>query len=97
MPVGNRIDRMGGKRNRKHTGHIQRGITRAFIAADGRDLTTLELLSWTHAQALYRGAPPRVREYLCWDVRRSAERLCERVGRGTGPGKPVLWRLRKPD
>ena len=51
-----RIDRFHGKRNYKRTGRVQRGITRAFIAAGGRDLTTPELMEWTHARALHRGA-----------------------------------------
>ena len=98
MPERNRIDRLGGKRNHKHTGHIQRGITRAFIAAGGRDLTTPELLSWTHAQALHRGASTWERNYLKGDVRRAAKRMCEQVGRssGKGRGRPVLWRLKTP-
>jgi hypothetical protein len=96
MPERNRIDRLGGKRNRKHVGSIQRGITRAFIAAGGRDLTTPELLSWTHARALHRGASTWEQNYLSGDVRRAAKRMCEQVGRSAGRGRPVLWRLRKP-
>jgi hypothetical protein len=96
MPERNRIDRLGGKRNHRHTGHIQRGITRAFIAAGGRDLTTPELLFWTHAQALHRGASTWERNYLSGDVRRAAKRMCEQAGRSTGPGRPVLWRLKTP-
>ena len=92
-----RIDRFHGKHNYKRTGHIQRGITRAFIAARGRDLTTPELLSWTHARALHRGASTWERIYLKGDVRRAAKRMCEQVGRSTGRGRPVLWRLRKPE
>jgi hypothetical protein len=74
-----------------------RGIQRAFIAGGGRDLTTSELLQWSHALVLHRGAPMRERHYLCKDVRRAADRLCERVGRSdTGRGRPVLWRLKTP-
>jgi hypothetical protein len=80
----------------KRIGRVRRGIIRAFIAAGGRDLTTSELLVWTHALVLYRGAPMRVRRYLCLDVRRSADRICERTGRGKGKGGPVLWRLKTP-
>jgi hypothetical protein len=91
-----RIDRFHGKRNYKRTGRVQRGITRAFIAAGGRDLTTPELMEWTHARALHRGASTWERNYLKGDVRRAAKRMCEQVGRSTGPGRPVLWRLRRP-
>jgi len=91
-----RIDRFHGKRNYKRTGRVQRGITRAFIAAGGRDLTIPELMEWTHARALHRGTSARERNYLKGDVRRAAKRMCEQVGRSTGPGRPVLWRLRKP-
>ena len=90
-----RIDRFHGKRNYKRTGHIQRGIMRAF-AAGGRDLTTPELMEWTHARALHRGTSARERNYLKGDVRRAAKRMCEQVGRSTGPGRPVLWRLKSP-
>jgi hypothetical protein len=34
---------------------------RAFIAGGGRDLTTSELLQWSHALELYRGASLRQR------------------------------------
>jgi hypothetical protein len=81
---------------RNRTGRVTRGITRAFIAAGNRDLTTSELLQWSHALELYRGAPMRVRRYYCQSVRRSAALLCDRVGRGKGSARPLLWRLRKP-
>jgi hypothetical protein len=42
-------------------GRVRRGITRAFIAGGGRDLTTSELLQWSHALELYRGASLRQR------------------------------------
>ena len=77
-------------------GRVRRGIQRAFIAGGGRDLTTSELLQWSHALELYRGASLRQRHYYCQWIRQAALRLCERVGRSDkGSGRPVLWRLRK--
>ena len=61
-------------------GRVRRGITRAFIAGGGRDLTTSELLQWSHALELYRGASLRQRHYYCQWIRQAALRLCERVG-----------------
>ena len=58
-------------------------------------LSTTELMAWTHALALYRGKRSR-REVLNHQrsIRRVAEQLCVRVGRGTGRGRPWLWRLK---
>jgi hypothetical protein len=54
----------------KRIGRVKRGILRAFIAAGNRDLTTSELLAWTHVRALYRGpCSGRVRHYYRKDVR----------------------------
>jgi hypothetical protein len=78
-------------------GRVRRGITRAFIAGGGRDLTTSKLLQWSHALELYRGASLRQRHYYCQWIRQAALRLCERVGRSDkGSGRPVLWRLKTP-
>jgi hypothetical protein len=97
MQSRNRADRFGTKRNYNRTGRVARGIQRAFIAAGGHDRTTLELLEWSHPRPLFLGVSARARHYLCWDVRRAAERLCVRVGRsGKGSGRPVLWRLKTP-
>ena len=75
----------------KRTGRVIRGITRAFIAAGNRDLTTSELLVWTHIRAVCEGRnSPRERHYYCKDVRRTADRIAERVGRSSkGEGRPM--------
>ena len=80
----------------KRIGRVRRGIIRAFIASGGRDLTTSELLLWSHVLALYRGpCSGYVRHYYRLDVRRCAEQFCERVGRSeTGRGRPMKWRLK---
>jgi hypothetical protein len=80
----------------KRVGRVRRGVLRAFIAAGNRDLTTSELLVWSHALELYRGVPMRVRRYYCQSVRRSAALLCDRIGRGKGSARPLLWRLKSP-
>jgi hypothetical protein len=83
-------------KNHKRIGRVQLGIRRAFIVAPDRLWSTSQLMEWTHALALYRGrSSHRERHYYCKDVRRAAERLCDRVGRSaTGSGRAVLWRLK---
>jgi hypothetical protein len=78
-------------------GRVRRGVARAFIANGYRDLTTSELLQWSHALELYRGASLRQRHYYCQWIRKAALRLCERVERSDkGSGRPWLWRLKTP-
>ena len=37
----------------------------------------------------------RVRRYYCQSVRRSAALLCDRIGRGKGSARPLLWRRKR--
>jgi hypothetical protein len=69
-------------------GPVQRRVRRAFIAMGKAALSTTELLLWTHPRA--RGTRHDRRRA----VRRACECYCERVGRSTSIGKPVLWRLK---
>jgi hypothetical protein len=81
-----RIDRLGSKRNYKHVGRVTRGIMRGFVASGGADLTTRQLMGWTHMRALYEGRRShRERHYYARDIRRAADRP-----------DGILWRLRKP-
>jgi hypothetical protein len=89
-----RIDRFGGKRNYQHIGRVTRGIMRGFIASGGADLTTRQLMGWTHARALHQGRSSyRERNYYAKDIRRAADRLAIRVGRRWPDG--IIWRRRE--
>ena len=91
-----RIDRLGSKRNYKHVGRVTRRIMRGFVASGGADLTTRQLMQWTHVRALYEGRnSPRERHYYARDIRRACQKLAIRVGRRWPDG--ILWRLRKPE
>jgi hypothetical protein len=81
-------------RNRPGTGRIQVRIRRAFTAAEPViELTTRQLMEWTHALSLHRGKTSyRERCNHSRAIRRAAERLCERVGRRWPDG--IVWRLR---
>jgi hypothetical protein len=77
------------RRARRHWGsRIRHRIFRAFSAANGRDLTTGELISWVFP----RHQPFRSGQYE--RVREAAAFFADRVGRSTGRGRPWLWRLK---
>jgi hypothetical protein len=61
---------------------------RAFAATRKAVLSTKELLPWAFARAQGTGHNKRR------SIRRVCERYCERVGRDTSIGRPILWRLR---
>jgi hypothetical protein len=69
-------------------GPVQRRVRRAFIAADKRVLSTSQIVEWSHP------CPGTDWHHARRSVRRVCERYCERVGRHTGSGRPILWRLR---
>jgi hypothetical protein len=71
-----------------NNGPIQRRLRRAFIATGKAVLSTSQLMQWTHPRA--RGTGHNKRR----SIRRVCERYCERVGRDTSIGRPILWRLR---
>src|SRR5262245_43749719 len=76
---------------RRHWGsRIRYRVLRAFTANDGQDLTT---------GALVRFIWPRRQKFssrLYQRARAAARFFADEVGRGTGRGQPILWRLR-PD
>jgi hypothetical protein len=78
-------------------GRIQVGIKRAFVLDPNRAWSTTALMEWAFPLQLYRGRTAyHHRMNYSRSIRRAAKRMCEQVGRSTGPGRPVLWRLRKP-
>jgi hypothetical protein len=76
-------------------GRVQRRLRRAFLLAGKSVLSTSELLKLTHVRPGHsqRRDPQRcLRQHL----RQICRRYCERVGRASTIGHPVLWRL-KPE
>jgi hypothetical protein len=66
-------------------GRIKRQVRRAFIANNGRPLTTGELLPLCYPRL------KRFDDWHRWSVRRALLQLAERVGRRMGRGLPFLW------
>ena len=70
------------------SGRVQKRIRRAYVATGKLVLSTSELMRWTHPRA--GGNRHNHRRA----IRSAAERYCVRVGRGSGVGRAILWRLR---
>jgi hypothetical protein len=70
------------------SGRVQPRIRRAYVATGKLVLSTSELMRWTHPR------PGGNRHNHRRAIRGAAERYCVRVGRGSGVGRPILWRLR---
>ena len=71
-----------------NNGPVQRRVRRAFVATGQSVLSTTQIMDWSHPR------PGTNWHHARRSVRRVCERYCERVGRGTGIGRPLLWRLR---
>src|SRR5262249_18917151 len=75
-------------------GRVQRGIHRAFVASNGKPLSTSEIMAYSHVRRLFQGDnSPRHRHNHCRAIRIAAEVLCVRVGRAGGTGRPIQWVL----
>ena len=70
------------------SGRVQKRIRRAYVATGKLVLSTSELMRWTHPR------PGGNRHNHRRAIRGAAERYCVRVGRGSGVGRPIQWRLR---
>jgi hypothetical protein len=66
-------------------GRIKRQVRRAFIASNGRPLTTGELLPICYPRLT------RFQDWHRWSVRRALLPLAIKVGRRMGRGLPFLW------
>jgi hypothetical protein len=71
-----------------NNGPVQRRVRRAFVATGQLVLSTTQIMDWSHPRLGANWHHGRR------SVRRVCERYCEHVGRGTGIGRPLLWRLR---
>ena len=75
-------------------GRVMRAIHRCLELADGRPVPTTAILSWSHERQIkYLGQSPRNARSA---VRIACERLCDRAGRATTRGRPILWVLKHP-
>src|SRR5262249_39012267 len=69
------------------SGRVQKRIRRAYVATGKLVLSTSELMGWTHPRAGGNRHNPRRA------IRGAAGRYLVNVGRGSGVGRPILWRL----
>jgi len=77
-------------------GRVQRGVRRAFWAAQKSALSTSEIMAWTHPRPIWvRKHNPRNNQRR--SIRRVCEIVCIRVGRAATIGRPWLWRLRNTE
>jgi hypothetical protein len=75
---------------RRWHNRIGKRTWRAFVAAAGEVLTTGDIC---------RAVWPRKRQFHTEEykrVRLTAAKFGEPVGRGSGRGRPLLWRLKEP-
>jgi hypothetical protein len=73
-------------------GKIQRGIKRAFVMRGRGELTTSQILEYTHALRRHRRQKVHTNTYR--QVRGRLAVIADRVGRSTSRGRPWIWRLR---
>ena len=66
-------------------GRLQCQVRRAFIAANGRPLSTTDLLRWCYPHLR------RFDRWRCQNVRRAAPKFAESIGRRRSRGVPILW------
>ena len=71
-------------------GPVQRRARRAFLASGMEMLSTPQIAEWTHPRGTNRWNAHR---YL----RDVLKRYCIRAARGSGVGRPLLWKLRAFD
>ena len=77
----------------KARGSIQRAIRRGFVASGAEALTSAQIYDWTHSrrrQSRRKKLPFGVYSRTL----RTLRAMCDPVGRGSGVGRPILWRLR---
>jgi hypothetical protein len=68
-------------------GPVQMRAKRAFRSSDKQVLGTPEIARWTHPRRTSRR-----NAYIY--LRKLLPRYCEKVGRGAGVGRPILWNLK---
>jgi len=71
-------------------GRIQKGVRRAFAAADKPVLSSSEIYRWVYPNTTHPGW------LQCWSVFQVLRATAHRVGRASTRGNPTLWKLRQP-
>jgi hypothetical protein len=66
---------------------------RAFVGTGRQVLSTSKILCWSHPRPV-RSQRHNPRTGQRESIRRVCAQLCERVGRDSSIGRPILWRLR---
>jgi hypothetical protein len=80
----------------KGRGPVQVRIRRAFIARGAEVLSSSEIYSWSHVRrrlSRCKSMPAGIYNRTT----RTLRVMCEPVGRGSGRGRPILWRLRNTE
>jgi len=75
-------------------GRLQKAARRVLRALDGQ-ATTRDVVEWGYCRKVARGERIAKSNYRL--VRKALERVADRVGRGGGRGRPLLWRLRNSE
>jgi hypothetical protein len=77
----------------KGRGPVPRAIRRARLRGERREvLCSTQIYDWTHARR--RLGCKLMPAGIYSRTRRTLRKMCIRIGRGTGIGRPILWRLR---
>jgi len=74
-------------------GRIQQGARRAFTMLDSSELSTSQILPFTHALRLHQGRSIDTNTYR--QVHRRLSAIADRQGRSSSRGRPWIWRLRE--
>ena len=77
----------------KGRGAVQRAIKRAFAATSASALTSTQIYDWAHARRRL-GRRKSMPFGVYSRTLRTLRAMCDPVGRGSGVGRPILWRLR---
>ena len=77
-------------------GRVQRAVYRVLEMRNNQPTSTTDILSYSHALRLYGGRLSRYdRRGFTRSVRRACDVLCDRVGRSTSVGYPIMWVLKR--
>jgi hypothetical protein len=75
----------------KNRGRIQKAARRVLLLLDG-EATTRDVVNWGYCRKVQCGRRIEKANYRL--VRRALDRIADRIGRGGGRGRPLLWKLK---
>jgi len=77
-------------------GRVQLAVCRVLESRDNQPTSTSDILAYSHAHSLYQGRTSRVHmQGYRRSVRRACNVLCDRAGRSTTIGRPIMWVLKR--